>query len=446
MRIGFGRSDITPRVGVELAGFGPFITRHSVGVRDKLWARAMAVEQGGRRLLLISCDLVGVERWITDCVRSMLAERAGIEPEAVMLHCTHTHSGPNTGGYVGWGAPDEPYLHMLPRRIAAAGEAALGTLQEAELRHAEVLCDGIGLNREYDRDAPPLEDVLRDNWRPSKPELTDTTCHVLRVDAGGKMIGFLSSFGCHPVVCCAKTRYTHGDYPGVATNRIETEHDGATGLFLQGANGDVNSCCVHKPEAESLHALDVIAGRYASAVQRGLETAAPVQVDSIAAAQRMVTFTRKPYTLELLREHLAKQEAVLKDPARTGADKEARMAMVNAIGLRRMIETLETGGDLNVPVELQGFRIGPLLLLASPFETFQAIKNEVKAATGAAMTLVLSVTNDSTGYAPDRTAAARGGYAADTVPWIKASWPFASIHDELVREHLATAKALLESA
>jgi len=36
MKAGFAKTDITPRVGVELAGFGAFINRHSIGMRDRL--------------------------------------------------------------------------------------------------------------------------------------------------------------------------------------------------------------------------------------------------------------------------------------------------------------------------------------------------------------------------------------------------------------------------
>ena len=46
--------------------------------------------------------------------------------------------------------------------------------------------------------------------------------------------------------------------------------------------------------------------------------------------------------------------------------------------------------------------------------------------------LMMGVTNDTPGYAPDHTAAARGGYAADVVPLILGSLPYANIHDELV--------------
>jgi hypothetical protein len=48
----------------------------------------------------------------------------------------------------------------------------------------------------------------------------------------------------------------------------------------------------------------------------------------------------------------------------------------------------------------------------------------------------VGLTNDSVGYAPDRTAAERGGYAADTVPLIVGALPHADIHTELVNSFL----------
>ncbi len=446
MRIGLAKRDITPRVGVELAGFGPFILRRSTAVREPLYARALALQAGGRTLMLISCDLIGVHREVTRRVRAQLASEGGLDPDAVMLHCTHTHSGPNTAGYIGWGAPDEPYLETLPRRIAAAGLAALAELRPATLHHAEVPCPGIGYNREYDREpeasAPPLPAALTEDWRPRRPELTDTACHVLRVDVEGRCAGFVSAFGCHPVVCCAATRQIHGDYCGVATNLVERDHAGAVGLFLLGANGDVNTCVVHQPEEASLKALDIIAERYARAVRAGLREARPVAVESLAAARLEAPFRRKAWGVEHLRALLAEQEALLNDSARRDDDRELRMATVRAIALRRLIAEAEGGRSLTPPVEMQGFRIGPILLLASPFETFQAIKNDVLARSGAAITLVLSTTNDVQGYAPDRTAAARGGYAADLVPLIVGTLPLVAPHEDLVAAHLAVGERL----
>jgi hypothetical protein len=437
LKLGFAKTDITPRVGVELCGFGPFLNRRSIGIRDRLWSRAMAAELNGQRLVVISNDIVQLELNTTERVRDLVCETAGLNRECLMVHCTHTHSGPATGTLAGWGQQDVPYLETLPQRLAAAALAALGNLQPATLSHAEVPCEGIGLNREYDRDAPPLEEVLQEDWRPAHPELTDTTCHVLAARSGDKLLGFVSYFGCHPVVCCSECRYISGDYAGVATNLLEREYPGAVGLFLQGAQGDVNTCVVHKPEQESLLALDIIAARYARSVREGLRQAEPVAVDALRGAIREVAFSRKVLTREELAARLAEQEAILHAPGATDESRDVRMAAVYALAYRKLLRQLDAGESLQPPTQVQGLRLGPVALLGGPFEIFQAIKNEVQAGARSAVPLVMGITNDQLGYAPDHTAAARGGYAADTVPLMLGSLPFAAIHDELVRELLA---------
>jgi hypothetical protein len=432
MQFGFAKSDITPRVGVELSGFGPFLNRRSIAVRDRLWARAMAVCEGDRTIIVNSNDIIGVNRETAARVRQLVTDATGVPGEAVMVHCTHTHSGPATGTYSGWGETDLPYIELLPDRIAAACIQAVQNLQEATASHAEVPCEGVGLNREYDIDSPPLEEVLSDDWRPAKPELTDTTCHVITVHSGDALLGFASYFGCHPVVCCSQSRYIHGDYAGVATNLLEREHPGSIGLFLQGAQGDVNSCVVHKSEQESLLALDVIAGRYARAVRPGIAQAQPLEAEGLAWALQEVAFTRKQMSLDDLRAALAEQEAIIHAPGATDESREVRMAMVNTLAYRKLIAMAAAGQSLAPPTEVQGLRIGPIALLGSPFETFQAIKNEVHEKAHSPLPLMMGVTNDTPGYAPDHTAAARGGYAADVVPLILGSLPYANIHDELV--------------
>ena len=441
MQIGFAKEDITPRVGVELCGFGPYLNRHSIGVRDRLWARGMAVRVGECTLILVSCDLIGVTAEITRQARRFIQAELALPDAAIMVHCTHTHSGPSTGQIIGWGDADQPYVEMLPRRIAIAALGAVANLAEATLRHAEVPCEGIGLNREYDRDAPPLAEVLQPDWRPAKPELTDTTCHVLAAESAGALIGFVSYFGCHPVVCCQQTRYTHGDFVGVATNLLERENPGAVGLFLQGAQGDVNSCVVHKPEQESLLALDIIAARYANNVRNGLRQAIPLPVEQLKAVSTHVAFSRLPLTAEEIRARLAEQEALLTAAGAGDTDRELRMAAVYATAYRRVLQKLAMGESIEEPTELQAFHIGPLTLLGTPFEIFQAIKNEIIARASSPIPLLLGLTNDGLGYAPDRTAAARGGYAAQMVPLMLDTLPFSNIHEELVAQVLKLEKA-----
>jgi len=434
-KAGFAKTDVTPRVGVELCGFGPYRNRHSIAVRDRLWARAAAFNCDRTTVVVVSCDLVGVCLNTTRRVRQIVAAATQLSPESVMVHCTHTHSGPATiPTLIGWGDPDMPYLEMLPDRIAEACIQAVKSLVPCELHHAEVPCENIGVNREHDRDAPPLEEALDDAWRPAKPELTDTRCHVITAQSvdTGDLIGFMSYFGCHPVVCCADTRYIHGDYCGVATNLLEHENPGVTGLFLQGAQGDVNTCVLHKPEQDSLLALDVIAARYARSVRQGLRAAAPIAVDRIAVVSHDIALSRKPWTLDKLQGLLAEQDAVIHAPGIRDDDRQARMATVYRVALLSLVQRKQAGENLTPHSETQGIRLGPIALLAGPFEIFQAIKTDVVARAAAPIPLVLGITNDLQGYVPERAVAERGGYAADMVPLMLGEVPFANAHDELV--------------
>ena len=105
--------------------------------------------------------------------------------------------------------------------------------------------------------------------------------------------------------------------------------------------------------------------------------------------------------------------------------------------VRELLAAMDRGESLQPPTQLQGLRLGPLALLGSPFEIFQAIKNDVRQRAKSPLPLVMGLTNDGLGYAPDRDCAARGGYAADMVPLMIGMLPYANIHEELVTAFLA---------
>ncbi len=435
MRIGMSSVDITPRVGVELSGFGPFLNRYSVGVKLPLLAKGIAFAVGGRMAVIVNCELIGVTRETARqaCVL-IRREIPALAEKDILICATHTHSGPATGCLHGWGEPDPLYLELLPDRIAAAGIAAVNALEPATIEFGTARCEHIGLNREYETDAPPLETVLNPEWRSQCPEKTDTEVKVLKfVRPDGSLLGFAAYFGCHPVVCCQMTHWIHGDFPAVALIRLQQEFPGALGVFLQGAQGDVNSCVVHKPEAESLAALEVIGERFAVSIREALRNAAPIAVNDLRTVQFEALFSARSgvdiaYLERMERDNLARIHA----PDAVPESQECRMAMVHLMAARKLLKQLRTDSLRGTWAPIAGLRLGPVVLLASPFEIMHAIKEEVTAKAVAPIPLVLGITNDSLGYAPDRHCAARGGYAADMVPIICGTLPFADIHRELV--------------
>ena len=431
LQLGFGKVDITPRVGVELLGYGPYLNRHSTAVRDRLHARALAVSDGESTVLLISCDLVGLARVTTEEVRQRVGEAHGIPADNVLVHAIHTHSGPVTYPNIGWGDKDEPYLEVLPVRIVAACSEALADMKPGVLRHTVVPCEGIGYDREK-LARPELADCLREDWRPESPETTDTEAHVLTVETEGQLRGFLSYFSCHPVIGSQVSRYIHGDFAGVATNLLEREHLGSIGLFLQGCEGNINSCVVHHDEQQSLLALDVIASRYARQVRPGIGEGNIVH-GPVRAMRRECRFTRAPLTEAELREQLALREAIIKAPGADDADQEVRMATVYAVAFRRALARLAVGDEGDYPVELQALRLGDLLLVGAPFEVMHRYKRRVQAEFERPA-LVMSICNYMVGYAPERECyLAEGNYAASMVPYLVDETPFtAGLEDEMV--------------
>ena len=151
-----------------------------------------------------------------------------------------------------------------------------------------------------------------------------------------------------------------------------------------------------------------------------------------------MSFSRRQVPLDELREKLATEEAVIENSDAGDADQEFRWAVMRNKALRSIIDRVERGVSFDEATELHGIRIGPVAILGTPFEVFQAIKNDTIREAKAPIPLVLSVTNDEQGYAVDETSAQdESDYAARTVPLWKHTLPYADIHAELVSGLLA---------
>jgi hypothetical protein len=406
----------------------------------------MAVSDGSQTAVVASCELVGVSREIAQRTRAIVSERRDIPADSVCVHCTHTHCGPATKVGVGQGEPDAIYLETLPARIADACLAAVDDLQPGRLSQTVIPCEGIGYNREHDT-RPSLEDALSEDWRPAKPELTDTEAHVLRVDGADGMRGFLSYFSCHPVVGSAHQRYISSDFVGVATSMLEVDDPGAVGVFLQGCEGNTNSCVVGHGEQESLLALDAIAARYARQIRPGIAVAAPADACSIAAANSQVTLPYSPLPEAALRESLAEQETILKAAGVTDSAAGVARATVWATAIRKELARLDAGAPIDDTFELWALRIGDIVLVGAPFEIMHVYKRRIAAEFDSPV-LVMSLCNGAAGYLPERESFAMDdNYGAQMVPYLVGRPPFSpDVEDVVVDAMVAVVRAVQDEA
>src|SRR5438477_13003862 len=93
-KAGVARVDITPAGPIWMSGYAAR-THPSEGVLSPLWAKALAIESSpGGRVVIISTDLVGIPRELSDEVAAKLKKQYGLNRSQLLINASHTHTGP----------------------------------------------------------------------------------------------------------------------------------------------------------------------------------------------------------------------------------------------------------------------------------------------------------------------------------------------------------------
>jgi hypothetical protein len=222
LEAGAAKADITPPVGGPMWGYAARHDAPSLGIQDRLHARALVLAAGKERIAVVSLDLGRAPpRDATAAVRKRVQEAAGVGH--VFLVASHTHHGPVLE-LEQWPDPKEPYLRKLEGQLADLITDAAKQLRPARLG---VVSRAVAWNRN------------RHSRRPDRP--LDNELIVVRVeDRAGKPVAHLVNFAAHPTMRDPKLRQLSADYPGALAGLVEQE-TGAPCLFLQGAAGDLSA-------------------------------------------------------------------------------------------------------------------------------------------------------------------------------------------------------------
>ncbi|MCC7498665.1 MAG: neutral/alkaline non-lysosomal ceramidase N-terminal domain-containing protein [Bryobacterales bacterium] len=239
---GVARAKITPSVPVWLAGFAAR-TAPAQSVWTDLWAKALALrDTSGNRMVIVTMDLVGISRQITDEVASRLERTHGLRRGQILFNASHTHSGPGVWPSLAIYTYDSPadrekvrlYGVFLMDQLEAVASHALDSMQPATLAS----CWGeapFAVNRRTEQ----LKQI-RPGEKFASP--VDHRVPVLRVlGAGGSPLAILFGYACHNVTMTGNTNEVNGDYAGAAQAEIERRYPGATAMFLNLCAGDQRS-------------------------------------------------------------------------------------------------------------------------------------------------------------------------------------------------------------
>ena len=384
---GAAKVEITPPVGVELAGYGYFLARRSTGIADPLQARALVLEHGEQRVALVALDLIGIMDYDTAFVRRDAQERAGVPGEAVLVAGSHTHAGPANARLLACGEQDDAWAACLKHTLAGAIAGAARNLSPVTISRARGEVPWLMHNRVEGAGGP-----------------VDTELNVLALrGADGALLATLFNTQAHAVVNrSAENTLLSPDWPGAAATWLE-ENLGGTAFYWQGCCGDLN------PQEAHTGNVHEVGRRVGEAVRDLLATAVPA-APALAAAMRPLELPFQPWNEAALREALETWEPKL------GTAEEAR-ARFEVIAAQEALARLDSQPTALV-TEVQALRLGDTLLLCHGAEMFCEFGLAMKAASPAPQTMVVGYANSFIGYVADPEDFARGGYGATHAPKI----------------------------
>ncbi len=409
MRAGSARIEITPPKGLPMGGF-PERTDPAKDVHDPLFARALVLDDGERRVALLSADLPEVSVAFAADVRRRIEGEMGIPAQHVLLAVSRTHAGPLVMGRR-VSAPDPLYLENLRDRLLGAARAANGRLRPARLGAGRAKLH-LGVNRRDGLSAPAGAAPARRPGRHVSPY-----AHILAVaEEGGGPLALLFTGSAHPAVLGPENLQVSGDYAGRAEREIEENFgDTAVALFALGFAGDVDAACA-KRNFEEVEQLGVALGRAVLEGMKPIEllSGLPLRVRSL----RVPLPLEMPPTVEQAEARLlAERERLASILGRNEEKAEVvrrRMRVDWAAELVRAAR--ESQGEQAVELELLAIALGPIALVGVAGEPFAAYESILAAVSPFTHTIPVSCANGNIGYLPTDQAFAEGGYEVETAP------------------------------
>ena len=397
-KAGVAKVKITPEKPLWMSGYAAR-DRPAEGTLHDLWARAVALEDpSGDRVVMVTADLCGIDRGLSNRVRDRLKEKHGLERKSVALCVSHTHTGPVVGNNLRtmWVLSDEQgrmvdeYTAAVEEKMVAVAAEAVGALAPARLQW------GTGrATFATNRRANPEADVprLREQGRLKGPVDYDLPVLSIRDPGeGGKLRAVVFGYACHATTL--SFYQWSNDWPGFALIEIEKAHPEVTALFWAGCGADQNPLPRRSVELAQDYGRQAAAGvgQVLAGVMRDVEgelSAAYSEID--------LPFAELP-TREKLQADAASADRYV---ANRG---------------KMLLAKLDVGGKLDAtyPYPVQVWRLGPDLrwvLLGGEVVVDYALrlKRELPAEGGGA-TWVAAYANDVMAYIPSRRVLNEGGY------------------------------------
>lgn len=394
MKAGVATVKITPKeLPYFLSGYAAR-TKPAERVAQDLHAKALALEDAtGKRAVLVTIDLIGIPRDLRDEVAADLRASHRLDPQALILNCSHTHSGPavRENLEIMFAFNDEHkektsrYREFLRKALAGVAAEALDRLKPATLAY------GMGeAGFAVDRRALRIKEATPGS---NPPSTVDHGVPVIQVKgADGKTLAVVFGYSCHNTTLTGEFLEFSGDYAGHAQATLEHAYPGTTAMFLMLCGGDQN------PYPRSREELAVEHGRsLAEAVRAALAKPLTPVDGKIRASFVTRGVPLKPRGKEDIEAERSHSDVFHRRRAEWVLARMAKGEKVDAV--QYPAQALRIGGDF--------------VLVAMGGEVVVDYGHRIKRAMPGKRVIVAGYSNDVMCYIPTLRILREGGYEAD---------------------------------
>lgn len=271
MKAGFAKVSITPPLGTRMLGW---VDRDQSsgckGVHDPIFVRALYVEEGTEKALVLSYDTCFIGRSESDQLKGAIGRDLEMTPRQILISATHSHAGPALGAWAG-APPSVEYVADVVDATRRAAQQARSSSRQA------VVSGGMGKSK-----LPVSRRKFVEGQMQNAPNRAGVVCDALPVcelrDAQThKPICLLFSCSTHPVIF--RGWDISAEYCGNACDKLDAHLGAECSLFLQGCAGDSRPATVDLGEqwnwsatyAEVESAGKMLAGETIKVLQAGLK-------------------------------------------------------------------------------------------------------------------------------------------------------------------------------
>jgi hypothetical protein len=278
--VGYGQADVTPdpaKKPVWIAGYGQ--NRQAEGVHDPLYARAIVISDGTKKVAIAAVDVIGLQYPTVQEIRKRLeADKF----DYVLVASTHNHEGPDTVGI--WGPT--PFksgidFEWLDSLVAKTAEA----IQAADKSRVPVTAA-------YGTAAD--EKLMRDS---REPYIKDDILRTIRFDGADKKPHcLLVNFSNHPEALASENKQLTADFPHYTVRDLEKKY-GCPVIYISGAVGGLMAPprgLYQKADGSPLddgnfEYCERLGSDVAKLAEKALDAASPVKLEPIVVSAKPIT-------------------------------------------------------------------------------------------------------------------------------------------------------------